>query len=70
MAGIKINPTYPPGHRRLGMWFVTQRGDALWTGVTGSPRQIDRSLIESTARLHGLGGAYKTQPNMRMVTPR
>lgn len=58
-------PPMPP--RRLELWFVVQRGDALWTQVTGSPSYVDRSIIETSARIRGFGGAYRAQRGNQLV---
>lgn len=62
--------TAGPPPRRMSMWSVVQRGDELWTQVTGTPSTVDRAVIEASAREHGYMGDHRVYPNVRLVIPR
>ena len=62
--------TAGPPARLMGQWSVVQKGNLLWDDVTATGRNIDRSVIEASARAHGYMGEHRVYPNVRLVVPR
>lgn len=66
--GMVVSAGPPP--RVMGQWWVVAKGDLLWDETVATGRQIDRSVIEASARAHGYMGEHRVYPLNRLVVPR